>query len=177
MVSVRGHWATRASLPLPRGRSKAALNPSRGHGRPQRRRGRQPRRGQGCVPGGAGRAGANRTARAPASELLKLVANLDARANPTIAIPHQLSPAPIAVRRGIDWRWRNINWSGGIVIAWGRRPNNRLGSETSEQTSRKCSAFGLSVGWYGRADHERADRQNGRSIHVRLPLGWSTTYA
>ena len=111
------------------------------------------------------------------SELLKLVANLDARANPTIAIPHQLSPAPIAVRRGIDWRWRNINWSRGVVIARGRRPNNRPGSETSEETSRKCSAFGLSVGWYRRADDERADRQNGRSIHVRLHLGWSTTYA
>ena len=109
--------------------------------------------------------------------IAELVANLDARANPTIAIPHQLSPAPIAVRRGIDWRWRNINWSGGVVIARRRRPNNRPGSETSEQTSRKCSAFGLSVGWYGRADHERADRQNGRSIHVRLHLGWSTTYA
>ena len=111
------------------------------------------------------------------SELLNLVANLDARANPTIAIPHQLSPAPVAVRRGIDWRWRNINWSGGVVITRGRRPNNRPGSETTNHASRNCSAFGLSVGWYRRADDERADRQNDRSIHVRLHLGWSTTYA
>jgi len=56
------------------------------------------------------------------SELLKLVANLDARANPTIAIPHQLSPAPIAVRRGIDWRWRNINWSPGRSNSAGPSP-------------------------------------------------------
>src|SRR5260370_25317836 len=101
---------------------------------------------------------------------LGLVANLDARPNPTIAVPGRLSPSPVAGRRGINWLGRNIDWSRDVVIArCHRRSNNGPGSETAKHTSGDPSAVGSSVGWHNRrADDDRAHRQYRRSIHVRL---------
>src|SRR6266567_7833160 len=101
----------------------------------------------------------------PAGELreisaaLRLVANLDARPNPTIAVPGRLSPSPVAGRRGIDWLRRNIDW--GVVIArCHRRSNNGPGSETAKHASGDPPAVGSSLGWHNRrrADDDRAHR-------------------
>ena len=99
---------------------------------------------------------------------LRLVANLDARPNPTIAVPGPFSPSPVAGRRDIDWLRRNIDW--GVVIArCHRRSNNGTRSETAKHTSGDPSAVGSSLGWHNRrADDDRAHRQYRRSNHVRL---------